>query len=160
MTRGGKRSGAGRPPKLDYIQRLWVGSFCEVEWRKAIKEKLEYTIRNDPSMEGYRALIAEQAKILESKRSEYLGSEAFSTHQYDVETELRDATNWNMDGERNAPRLREYRTTKPQGLQPEIICRAREQIKQRYGILNISDPTIRKCWDEFRKFEKSLDSET
>jgi hypothetical protein len=159
MTRGGKRRGAGRPPKLDYYQKLWVGSFCEVEWRKAIKEKLEYTIRNDPSMEGYRAEISKQAQIPERNRAAYLNSEAFSRRQYDIETELRDASNWDMNDERNAPRLREYRITKPQGLQPEIICRAREQIKQRYGILNISDPTLRKCWDEFRKFEKSLDSE-
>ncbi len=155
MTRGGKRSGAGRPPKLDDIQRIWVGQFCENEWQRAIQNKVDYTIRTDPALEDYQVLIAKQRKIKPHLRPEYLKSEMFDQHKHDVEAELRTASGWDMEGDISAPRLREYIIAKPQGIRAAIIAEAKLQLQQKFQVSGISNDTIRKCWDEWRAFEKA-----
>lgn len=174
MPHGGARTGAGRPKKLDFIQRLWIGSRCEELFVKELKSKLKKLIESDELFEDYHTRVERLYAIPLDKRPAYLRSEAMDAHRDEVNIETRQAIARDLkrDGQTDeAIRIENgneplgivvfrYQASKPQGCRQKIIAQVLNESQQRYPEVGLARRTIDKCWKEARAFERELRSES
>ena len=149
MPRGGKRPGAGRPPKRDWLAEIEIGQACEMLWREArndaMNEHLSNLFVNDSELQ---TLWAKVQSIPGSERAAWVGSEKHVTHHADIEEELNDLAG-TPDATDPAPRCVTISTKPPKGTRQRIIA----EIASRYGI---STDTANRLWKAYRRFEREL----
>lgn len=152
MPRGGKREGAGRPPKRGWWDELVIGQTCEVLWREAVKEAFGERKKRKFSEESELQTLWDSFKAIPvSQRSAWLRSEGYEDHKGDVEAWLHKlgATDFNEatgSYKGKAPRGITLSTKPPKGTRARIIA----EVAHRYGI---STDTANRLWKAYRRFE-------
>lgn len=72
--RGGKREGAGRRRKLDFLERISIGAKCENRFRQIWNDASEKAWSNRPGAEEVRTLQEENvAELLSLSHAERAG---------------------------------------------------------------------------------------
>ena len=138
MTRGGKRPGAGRKPKLTFLQKFSIGGEVESRWRLEWDKSTQQELKRKTV-----ALRKEWKKVQEmpvAERKGWLKSYAYELHQEDIEFALEE------DG---LSRVHKVTPKRPKGPLKDII----QTVAQERGL---SFEMVRKCHILFRKVEKEL----
>ena len=141
---GGKRRGAGRPQKWDFLFVVKIGQACEKLNRKAIEVSLDQQkndlLRQKTELE---LLWAKIKKIPPLERRQFLESEAFKVHSHDIGEELKMLAD-KKGGEVN--RVVQLKAKAPRGTRKDIL----EQIAQTFGL---TTKQVDNMWQAYRRFE-------
>ena len=138
MTRGGKRSGAGRKAAIDSFQALQVGEHCEALWLKAAEDQ---ALARHAETAEMQLVDAERARLdlvhpLLRKRSAL---------PKEIGEEITD-----IIGKRRGYTIAVLR---PYEAKFEIIQSAIAWCKKEFGA-DISESKANQCWKDFRRFRK------
>lgn len=143
-SHGGKRRGAGRPSKWDFLFIVEVGQACEKLNRKAIEESWE---RQKHDLFSQQTEIdwhwAKIKKVPPRERRQFLESEAFEFHSQDIDEELKMLAG-KKGGEVN--RVVQLKAKAPRGTRKDIL----EQIAQTFGL---TTRQVDNMWQAYRRFE-------
>lgn len=150
-SHGGKRSGAGRPPKWDFLFVVEIGQACEKLNRKAIEGSLEQQkndlFRDQTELDWHWSKIK---KVLPRERRQFLTSEAFEVHSQDVNEELKTLAS-KKGGEVN--RVIQLKAKAPRGTRTKIL----QQVAKTFGL---TTKQVDNMWQAYRRFEAEEISET
>ena len=147
---GGKRDGAGREPKWDFLTKVKIGQECEVLHKKEeLKTFKNNVLKEFPDL----TYLWENASQIDVKhRKDWLLSEDGEQHRLDVQEEL---VTLNLIEENPPSQNRLFKISKkaPKGTR-KAICKV---IAQKYSL---DEKQVDNIWQFYRRFEKSIDSET
>lgn len=148
--RGGRRTGSGRPLKIEIMARLWIGARCENLFRAEWDARIENSQDNLKSATDIEMLWAQARSIPLAHRECWHVSDDAKLYRADVEIERADLKN--LYG-------RAKPVKRPYGVHEKIIAQVIDESEERYGQA-FKASFIRDCWDEFRSFEKSIRPES
>jgi len=145
MPRGGKREGAGRKPRLRFLERMRVGARCQHLWREAYEANA-------------RAALSEQTEIVRDEwdvarampirdRKAWMQSPEFTQYLCDVQISLQESQGLSEDQE-------PARIVRVEPVRPKIGKRIITQVAGEYSE---TERMIERCWEEFRKFERDTE---
>jgi hypothetical protein len=156
MSRGGTRKGAGRKPALSRREGLRIGGECERLWREkseraALERAAKRLKKHDIAdiRKGFSDVPPGAARETVLKWSRNPG-----TIPDDPET-LSEAAHDLHDARKSLDEIGRFRTeamTRPQRAGDDVI-RAAMKLESRESN-RLSARMVRRCWDEFRKFER------
>jgi hypothetical protein len=156
MPRGGRRAGAGRKPKLDFLNALDVGAECEVRYRQLQKLADECRINDQlstPELEEYRAEldavpIAERQAFLDSIEGREI------RELIDEAIRQRQRTPKMYDGPTN--RLFRITTKRLKGVTDAICEEVAADYAPRFPNVGLTPRYVRECWKLCRSWVKAL----
>jgi len=150
---GGKRRGAGRKPNLTFYQEVKIGQTCERLLASAALRAINRRKRNLFERQTELSYHWKRVNNLTlEKRKELANSDLLQFHRENIEAELKllkpvDA----MDQE--APRLLRISKRPPKGTRDKVIARAAR-------IFKLKPSQVDNIWQKYRRFEKSINSQT
>jgi hypothetical protein len=153
LTHGGKRTGAGRKPILDELERWIIGAKCERMWREECRKKEDDAIAEvtDHVREDWDRARA----IPQSARADWLEREQEDGNPHTDGVRVALQVMQKLDGNAEPNRALTVKAGKPQGKQTEIVQRVALEESDQRGI-EVKARLVRECWKEFRHLQKRL----
>jgi hypothetical protein len=178
MSAGGRRVGAGRPPKLDFWARLKIGSECEERWiafiKQVVEREQEEQIARVPAMERIQASSREAAEKAAHEERRILreggtweDAEAAGrrirgawrrskSHDEELREELVEAGAIGEGADDEAERpvhvfVVSVRPRRPKGLRPSILNEVTTVATARHPEARITSRFVEECWKEHRR---------
>ena len=147
---GGKREGAGREPKWDFLTKVKIGQECEaLQRQKELKSFKNNVVKEFPDL----VYLWENVHHIDVKhRKDWLLSEDREQHQLDLQEEL---VTLNLIKKNPSPQNRFFKIPKkaPKGTR-KAICKI---IAQKYSL---DEKQVDNIWQFYRRFERSTDTKT
>lgn len=153
MARGGRRQNAGRNPKLDILDRLAIGAECERHFN-------EMWVRARDALWEKREKVGEIRKAqAEFRAGSARGRERFRASDAGVElTEVIDQLVREMrktpDFVEETKRTFHITAPRPKNVTESICVDVAARHAMRLERTDIGPRYARRCWDEYRRFEK------
>jgi hypothetical protein len=144
VPRGGRRPGAGRKSALDWLETLVVGAECQTRWRSIIDSRLNADIAAHFFRSDYHDAVA-RVRASRGKDQEALE---------DVEYSRREMSGMAPEDPSNAPRLVNFRASRPYGARAIIIREVAAWASNRFG-RRITTRSVERAWKLVRWVERS-----
>ena len=147
---GGKREGAGREPKWNFLKKVKIGQECEaLQKQEELKTFKSNALKSLPDL---KYLWDNASQIDVKHRKDWLLSEDREQHQLDLQEEL---VTLNLIEKNPSSQNRLFKISKkaPKGTR-KAICKV---IAEKYSL---DEKQVDNIWQLYRRFERSLDTKT
>lgn len=151
MPRGGRREGAGRPPRLDELERLAIGANCERKFQDIWEERISQDHEAKPLVQHLRQLQAQLRQAFMSEGVVFLSSAEGQELRGEIEQAVREIRRTPDWAETN--HMFDLTAPRPKGLRPVIIAEVALESPAWLGA-RVPEWMIDECWKEYRRFRR------
>lgn len=153
MNRGGRRVGAGRKPRLDLTERIYLGSICESRFQQLWQAARQQRWDDRPGVSEVHGLHAKAQSIPLEDRGRFLASAEGRQHADDIDFSIREIRGTPTFVE-ETNRIFNLEAPRPKEVKSDICKAIAGEVRHKWGLAEIGSRYIQRCWDEYRAFEK------
>jgi hypothetical protein len=148
MPRGGQRVGAGRNHKLSFWHRMAIGGACQSRFRELWKRATDDAWARRPGTDRLRYLQKKNRQSAPHSKER----DALSAQIEKVVREMRRTPSF-------AKTNRHFSIVgrRPKGVSDKICEEVAAEFAARWGRDDLGPRYARRCWNEFRRFEKDTE---
>jgi hypothetical protein len=159
VSRGGKREGAGRKPKLNHTERIRLGSLCETRFQGLWAHARQKRWEERPGVSELHQLQSRFRSIRTKDRKSFRLSAEGRELSEDVEFSIREIRQ-TPDFVEETNRFFTLTAPRPKSVKAGICEALAREFGEKWNLPELGPRYVQRCWDEYRAFEKEDDPDT